>query len=620
VRAPTRGSEHTAAAQGRSGRVPRSSGNRNCTLTQGYWKNHHSQARNASQQLPWPLPEDSELCGRSWLDILGSPTRGDAWMILAHQWIAARLNVAMGADTTPAVDQALAQGSALLPLCAVPLAQRPVAIGASEVLDDFNNGRIGPGHCDDGGGAGEGGNDGGGADDGGADDGGGDGGGPSGLQRPRRPGRDRDEGGDEGAGRPTVPDVDTPGRRPGGRAEDDDERNPPGLRRPNRPGRGKPPGQADTDGPARPSHPGGPRTRPPRGAEDPPSDGGDGGCDHPEHDHGEGEEDHDGYSDGYDDGYNDGYSDGHNDGYDDGYGDGYERGGHGDDDHDGSYGDGYSDGYGDGYDDGHDDGHRHRCDDSCDHPDWDYDSDCGGCEHPRPRHRQPHNGHGHQHPYDPRSCPPPPGYSDGWAPAGHGPRYAPMPVGQTTTTVTTARDESTPAPVRTTSRAHGAFLMGLGLYAGYDRLPEGLDSWIEGGAAMAWRSAGKGWLHGEVGIGFYGMGEASDPDPSRAGIDIPFHGSLVLTTDRWHVAPLVEAGVFGDVRVRLPKESGDDSTSAFLAGPMVGAGVVFGAKSRIGFELRARAQWTLLGVGSETPFVTPAIPDIEFGGNLVVRF
>lgn len=118
-----------------------------CTLTQGYWKNHNRFERG-NRSVAWPIDERTALCGRTWLDILRTPTRGDAWMILAHQWIAAELNVANGASTTREVRDALAAGQTLLAACRVAEADRALAIGASEVLDAYNNGDLGPGHCD----------------------------------------------------------------------------------------------------------------------------------------------------------------------------------------------------------------------------------------------------------------------------------------------------------------------------------------------------------------------------------------------------------------------------------------------------------------------------------------
>ncbi|MCK6551447.1 myxococcus cysteine-rich repeat containing protein [Myxococcota bacterium] len=119
-----------------------------CTYTLGYWKNHNRYARNRSQRLPWPVSEDTMLCGSRWLTILGRQPRGDAWVQLAHQWIAARLNVSNGAGLDPAVLDAITRGGQLLDDCRVTDAERVEALDLASLLDNFNNGILGPGHCD----------------------------------------------------------------------------------------------------------------------------------------------------------------------------------------------------------------------------------------------------------------------------------------------------------------------------------------------------------------------------------------------------------------------------------------------------------------------------------------
>ena len=123
-----------------------------CTLTQGYWKNHSAYAQNPNQQIPWPLSEDSVLCGSTWYEIINDkPNSGDVWLILAHQWIAARLNEASGAsidDLDGALDEA---GALLADNCGlIPDELEEDALALAGTLDDYNNGLIGPGHCDDG--------------------------------------------------------------------------------------------------------------------------------------------------------------------------------------------------------------------------------------------------------------------------------------------------------------------------------------------------------------------------------------------------------------------------------------------------------------------------------------
>ena len=119
-----------------------------CTLTQGYWKNHHQFGKGKRQMEPWPIDENTMLCGMTWLDILNThPKKGDAWLILAHQWITAKLNVASGAATDALLLDALAEAETLLLGCSIDPEDREWAVQLSSFLDAYNNGLIGPGHC-----------------------------------------------------------------------------------------------------------------------------------------------------------------------------------------------------------------------------------------------------------------------------------------------------------------------------------------------------------------------------------------------------------------------------------------------------------------------------------------
>jgi len=119
-----------------------------CTLTQGFWRNH-----------PEAWPVDTITIGgvpytkEEALEVLSTPVRGDATYILAHQLIAATLSVSAGADPA-AVATALADADSWLaanPLGSDPEgADRDAGIALAEVLDQYNNGLIGPGHCLDG--------------------------------------------------------------------------------------------------------------------------------------------------------------------------------------------------------------------------------------------------------------------------------------------------------------------------------------------------------------------------------------------------------------------------------------------------------------------------------------
>jgi len=118
----------------------------NCTYTLGYWKNH---------EQAWPVGSlmigTVNYTAAQLLQILNEPAQGRKIVILAHQLIAAKLNVANGADAS-AVAATIANADALIgnkiipPIGAGTLTNNP-ATGYANTLDDFNNGLLGPGHC-----------------------------------------------------------------------------------------------------------------------------------------------------------------------------------------------------------------------------------------------------------------------------------------------------------------------------------------------------------------------------------------------------------------------------------------------------------------------------------------
>lgn len=126
-----------------------------CTLTLGYWKNHPEDWDAAGDNTPFLTTDLFYNSGLSYLTILGTPpAKGNAYLILAHQFIAAMLNTGGGASGDASVDAALtgaatyfAGAAAGIPNPADPT--RAQLIGWADTLDDFNNGEIGPGHCPD---------------------------------------------------------------------------------------------------------------------------------------------------------------------------------------------------------------------------------------------------------------------------------------------------------------------------------------------------------------------------------------------------------------------------------------------------------------------------------------
>ncbi|MCZ7686042.1 MAG: hypothetical protein M5U28_47690 [Sandaracinaceae bacterium] len=117
-----------------------------CTYTRGYWRASAS----------WPL-ESLTLGSRvysaseAWA-LLALDPMGDASLILAQQLVAAVLNVANGASPIAAIADAQAWLSAngtVLPFgIATSSAAGMQAVALATTLRDYNEGHIGPGHCE----------------------------------------------------------------------------------------------------------------------------------------------------------------------------------------------------------------------------------------------------------------------------------------------------------------------------------------------------------------------------------------------------------------------------------------------------------------------------------------
>ncbi|MGH7723930.1 MAG: hypothetical protein ACREOU_00735 [Candidatus Eiseniibacteriota bacterium] len=118
----------------------------NCTFTQGFWKNHPEVWPVVGLTIAGHFYTASEL-----LDIFNEPARGNGLLILAHQLIAAKLNIENGADPT-AASASIAAAEALIGALIIP----PVGGGFLDpddvsaltgALDLYNNGLSGPPHC-----------------------------------------------------------------------------------------------------------------------------------------------------------------------------------------------------------------------------------------------------------------------------------------------------------------------------------------------------------------------------------------------------------------------------------------------------------------------------------------
>ncbi|NPV67354.1 MAG: hypothetical protein HPY64_09450 [Anaerolineae bacterium] len=130
-----------------------------CTLTPGYWKTHSIYGPARWPDDAWYLlsafgPDTPFFSsGKTWYQVLWTPpSGGNAYYILAHAYIAAKLNVLNGADPS-AISGTLAHAESLLsrftPSDRLSRQTRSDFISTAGVLDRYNNGLIGPGHCDE---------------------------------------------------------------------------------------------------------------------------------------------------------------------------------------------------------------------------------------------------------------------------------------------------------------------------------------------------------------------------------------------------------------------------------------------------------------------------------------
>ncbi|MDL1945129.1 T9SS type A sorting domain-containing protein [Chloroflexi bacterium CFX2] len=114
-----------------------------CPHSQGYWKNHSSK---------WPGSALSLMLGTvnnynqsQLLSILNAAPRGDASIILAHQLIAAKLNVANGSPVPADVQSAITNADAAISTATIPMGIKAnTTLGGymtslASLLDQYNN-------------------------------------------------------------------------------------------------------------------------------------------------------------------------------------------------------------------------------------------------------------------------------------------------------------------------------------------------------------------------------------------------------------------------------------------------------------------------------------------------
>jgi hypothetical protein len=133
-----------------------------CTLTQGYWKTHNTTFKGGAPADPtWynntsTLPS-GELTNfftttSTWFQIFWMPpSGGNAYLQLAHQYMAARLNILKGASAPSEVLSAIRWAESFFrektPSTRLNKQDANQARSYASTLASYNEGLIGPGHC-----------------------------------------------------------------------------------------------------------------------------------------------------------------------------------------------------------------------------------------------------------------------------------------------------------------------------------------------------------------------------------------------------------------------------------------------------------------------------------------
>lgn len=113
-------------------------------LTQGYWKNHVSKWIPDLQNCAFEYYNDGKFEAYYYQDVLKTPTGGDPWYILAHQYIAFKLNIFNGAYSYCSNEATLKYAETFLNYGPgnIPKDLRASAIELAEMLDGLNNGTV----------------------------------------------------------------------------------------------------------------------------------------------------------------------------------------------------------------------------------------------------------------------------------------------------------------------------------------------------------------------------------------------------------------------------------------------------------------------------------------------
>jgi hypothetical protein len=130
-----------------------------CTYTQGFWKTH-GPVPTGQNEYVWPAAVKSgglalgtvNYTDAQLLAIFKKPAQGNGLVSMAHQLIAAKLNVANGTPAPAVVTNAIAAADGLIGGLVVPSVgtgylPSSATSALTGTLASYNEGAIGPGHC-----------------------------------------------------------------------------------------------------------------------------------------------------------------------------------------------------------------------------------------------------------------------------------------------------------------------------------------------------------------------------------------------------------------------------------------------------------------------------------------
>lgn len=123
-----------------------------CVLSHGYWSTHNAYARPKGLNISWPFNlENTMLCGDTWYSWSQKTSGNNAWIKLFDQWLAATLNLKIGACMPASVREVYNISTALLAQCNTTITVSSLASANykkyAAILEAYDSGTMSPSSC-----------------------------------------------------------------------------------------------------------------------------------------------------------------------------------------------------------------------------------------------------------------------------------------------------------------------------------------------------------------------------------------------------------------------------------------------------------------------------------------